>query len=167
MEWVGHRDSRIVARYRHLRDDDGQQAMQELDFVGMKRARRVRTLQFDAVVFRKRRLPRAACKGPIGEKDGISGIVCPIDCPTRWDKQNRGSQVICKSQLASLGSLEAERSGFEPEMPVSRHTGLAIRRFRPLSHLSGAQSDCQASRRPLRTVALRQATQSLTKPCAT
>ncbi len=31
----------------------------------------------------------------------------------------------------------AERSGFEPEMPVSRHTGLAIRRFRPLSHLSG------------------------------
>jgi hypothetical protein len=33
----------------------------------------------------------------------------------------------------------AERSGFEPEMPVTRHTGLAIRRFRPLSHLSGAQ----------------------------
>ena len=38
MEWVGHRDSRIVARYRHLRDDDGQQAMQELDFFGMEKA---------------------------------------------------------------------------------------------------------------------------------
>lgn len=37
MEWVGHRDSRIVARYRHLRDDDGQQAMQELDLIGMKK----------------------------------------------------------------------------------------------------------------------------------
>jgi integrase len=34
MEWVGHRDSRIVSRYRHLRDDDGQQAMLELDFLG-------------------------------------------------------------------------------------------------------------------------------------
>ncbi len=32
----------------------------------------------------------------------------------------------------------AERSGFEPEKPVSRLTGLAIRRFRPLSHLSGS-----------------------------
>jgi integrase len=33
MQWVGHQDSRIVARYRHLRDDDGQQAMEELDFL--------------------------------------------------------------------------------------------------------------------------------------
>jgi integrase len=38
MEWVGHRDSRIVARYRHLRDDDGQQAMQDLDLIGEKGA---------------------------------------------------------------------------------------------------------------------------------
>lgn len=37
MEWVGHRDSRIVARYRHLRDDDGQHAMQELDFLGIEK----------------------------------------------------------------------------------------------------------------------------------
>jgi len=36
MEWVGHRDSRIVARYRHLRDDDGQHAMQELEFLCTK-----------------------------------------------------------------------------------------------------------------------------------
>ena len=50
--------------------------------------------------------------------------------------KNQGSQVAGRVRLASLGSVEAERSGFEPEMPVSRHTGLAIRRFRPLSHLS-------------------------------
>ncbi len=50
--------------------------------------------------------------------------------------KRQGSQVACGVQLANLGSLQAERSGFEPEMPVSRHTGLAIRRFRPLSHLS-------------------------------
>jgi integrase len=37
MEWVGHRDSRIVARYRHLRDDDGQHAMQQLDFLEMEK----------------------------------------------------------------------------------------------------------------------------------
>ncbi len=40
MEWVGHRDSRIVARYRHLRDDDGQQTMQGLDFIGKEDSNR-------------------------------------------------------------------------------------------------------------------------------
>jgi hypothetical protein len=38
------------------------------------------------------------------------------------------------------GIHEAERSGFEPEIPLAGYTGLAIRRFRPLSHLSGAQT---------------------------
>ena len=42
-----------------------------------------------------------------------------------------------KAKTLFRRGLKAERSGFEPEMPVSRHTGLAIRRFRPLSHLSG------------------------------
>ena len=49
---------------------------------------------------------------------------------TTWRCQEHGgSQVRSISPLASLRSFEAERSGFEPEMPVSRHTGLAIRRF--------------------------------------
>jgi integrase len=34
MQWVGHRESRIVARYRHLRDDDGQREMARLDLLG-------------------------------------------------------------------------------------------------------------------------------------
>jgi hypothetical protein len=56
-----------------------------------------------------------------------------------WHQKQKGSQVAPFSSLASIGSFKAERSGFEPEMPVSRHTGLAIRRFRPLSHLSEGQ----------------------------
>ena len=50
------------------------------------------------------------------------------------------SRDPCQTRGTTLfrRGLKAERSGFEPEMPVSRHTGLAIRRFRPLSHLSGA-----------------------------
>ena len=44
-----------------------------------------------------------------------------------------------KAKTLFRRGLKAERSGFEPEMPVSRHTGLAIRRFRPLSHLSGVE----------------------------
>lgn len=34
MDWVGHRDSRIVRRYRHLRADIKQRRMQELAFFG-------------------------------------------------------------------------------------------------------------------------------------
>ena len=54
----------------------------------------------------------------------------------------RRSQLRFKKSLRQAKACgrpltEAERSGFEPEMPVTRHTGLAIRRFRPLSHLSG------------------------------
>ncbi len=33
MQSVGHRNSRIVARYCRLRDDDGQQTMQRLNFL--------------------------------------------------------------------------------------------------------------------------------------
>ena len=33
MQWVGHRESRIVARYRHLRDDDAQREMARLDLL--------------------------------------------------------------------------------------------------------------------------------------
>jgi hypothetical protein len=32
--------------------------------------------------------------------------------------------------------MNAERTGFEPVMEISPHTGLANRRYRPLSHLS-------------------------------
>ena len=57
-------------------------------------------------------------------------------CPNYWDKQNHLPQVAHIFGLAEGDSEKAERSGFEPEMPFARHTGLAIRRFRPLSHLS-------------------------------
>ena len=33
MDWVGHRDSKILARYRHLRPEDGQQQMWGLDLI--------------------------------------------------------------------------------------------------------------------------------------
>jgi integrase len=35
-DWVGHRDSRIVERYRHLRDRDAKRTMNRLDFLGEK-----------------------------------------------------------------------------------------------------------------------------------
>lgn len=34
MEWVGHRDSRMVAHYRHLRNEDSQRKMQQINFLG-------------------------------------------------------------------------------------------------------------------------------------
>jgi hypothetical protein len=34
MEWLGHRDSKMVAHYRHLRDEDSQRKMQQIDFLG-------------------------------------------------------------------------------------------------------------------------------------
>jgi integrase len=44
-DWVGHRDSRIVERYRHLRDRDAKRTMNRLDFLGEKsnREAQVRT----------------------------------------------------------------------------------------------------------------------------
>ena len=32
MEWVGHKDSQTVRRYRHLRQDDSKRAMDQLSF---------------------------------------------------------------------------------------------------------------------------------------
>ena len=34
MEWVGHRDSKIVALYRHLRPEDGVKQMSQINFLG-------------------------------------------------------------------------------------------------------------------------------------
>jgi integrase len=35
MDWVGHRDSKTVALYRHLGSEDAQRRMQQLNFVGL------------------------------------------------------------------------------------------------------------------------------------
>lgn len=34
MEWVGHRDSKMVAHYRHLKNEDSQRKMQQINFLG-------------------------------------------------------------------------------------------------------------------------------------
>ena len=34
-EWVGHRDSRIVGRYRHLQNADARRKMDQIDFLGL------------------------------------------------------------------------------------------------------------------------------------
>ncbi len=47
-----------------------------------------------------------------------------------------GLQVFTLEALASHGSFLTERTGFEPVDELSPVTGLANRRFRPLSHLS-------------------------------
>jgi integrase len=33
-EWLGHRDSKITEIYRHLRSDDAQRKMRQIDFLG-------------------------------------------------------------------------------------------------------------------------------------
>ena len=33
-EWVGHTDSRVVERYRYLRNEDAQRKMREIDLLG-------------------------------------------------------------------------------------------------------------------------------------
>jgi hypothetical protein len=50
-------------------------------------------------------------------------------------QENRGSQVLSLSTLASLGSFEAERGGFEPPVPVSQHTAFPVQWQSALRHL--------------------------------
>lgn len=33
-DWLGHRDSKMVSHYRHLRDEDGQRRLAQIDFFG-------------------------------------------------------------------------------------------------------------------------------------
>jgi integrase len=33
-EWLGHADSKMVEHYRHLRSEDAQRKMQQVDFLG-------------------------------------------------------------------------------------------------------------------------------------
>ena len=42
-------------------------------------------------------------------------------------------------------SFQAERTGFEPVVEFYPHTGLANRRYRPLSHLSGSSGEGETS----------------------
>lgn len=53
-----------------------------------------------------------------------------------WRDHECDSQPVSSKQVANRGSLGAERTGFEPVVEFNPHTGLANRRFRPLSHLS-------------------------------
>jgi hypothetical protein len=67
---------------------------------------------------------------------------------TRGGQNKSGNlQVLAALDLANRRSLNAERTGFEPVMECYPHTGLANRRFRPLSHLStSAAPRAQAGR---------------------
>ena len=38
MSWVGHRDSKMVGHYRHLRDEDARRKMNQIDFLGAEGA---------------------------------------------------------------------------------------------------------------------------------
>ena len=42
MEWVGHRDSKMVAHYRHLKNEDSQRKMQQINFLGTRESPDVR-----------------------------------------------------------------------------------------------------------------------------
>jgi integrase len=33
-EWLGHADSKMVEHYRHLRNEDAQRKMEQIDFAG-------------------------------------------------------------------------------------------------------------------------------------
>ncbi len=65
----------------------------------------------------------------------------PLFVPITGANKKRAPQVLAKQQLTKHANIKAERTGFEPVMEVSPHTGLAIRRFRPLSHLSELGND--------------------------
>jgi hypothetical protein len=51
----------------------------------------------------------------------------------------RSSVAVTPCSQPASASAVAERSGFEPEVGFDPHTALAMRRFRPLSHLSAVQ----------------------------
>ena len=123
-------------------------------------------VRFEDFAFQSGSLCRVQRAKSPGEKGEISGLVCLNDCVTWWDKRNRPSQVPGHSRLAKGEAHNAERSGFEPEMPVSRHTGLAIRRFRPLSHLSGVNFGEVSGKPRLRGEYSRKTTQIQGQPIA-
>ncbi len=55
---------------------------------------------------------------------------------SQWSQNSRSSQGVASQHVASFNKSLAERTGFEPAVRFDPYTGLANRRFRPLSHLS-------------------------------
>ena len=60
-----------------------------------------------------------------------------LACINEKPPVSRGFDGSCRV----LTALGAERGGFEPPRPVAQSNGLANRRYRPLSHLSGRGGD--------------------------
>ena len=79
MQWVGHRESRIVARYRHLRDDDGQREMARLDLLRSPSEPGWSGFGLKVLAFGNERVSVASGLQTV-KKGRESGIVCPNDC---------------------------------------------------------------------------------------
>gem|GEM_PF-5735807 len=75
-------------------------------------------------------------------------FVCPSVCPSDWDKRNTLAVKDCLEHLYGERS-KTKRRGQDSNLRYSfPYTGLANRRFRPLSHLSQGvrQSQVRAAR---------------------
>lgn len=88
----------------------------------------------------KFRLPRLS-----SHRDQLLGSMPPRErVNSNWHtcvRKKRLPQPLSKQRVTKVSQSAAERTGFEPVKPLSRLTGLAIRRFRPLSHLSQFLAD--------------------------
>jgi hypothetical protein len=72
--------------------------------------------------------PAVAAEGPVGtlDKSWTSGAC----------KKSGVLQPLGSPRITNRRSFATERTGFEPAVGYNPYTGLANRRFRPLSHLS-------------------------------
>ena len=71
-----------------------------------------------------------------GRHESPHDVIALSDAPTGINEKPPASRGFDASSRV-LTALGAERGGFEPPRPVSQSNGLANRRYRPLSHLSG------------------------------
>lgn len=112
-ELARHSDVTMTMKYAHIGIDDQHRAVQNLPWEDTGRK------------------PRTSNRHQVSLHDSKEAVPINDDTPAK----DRGCRKLSSSDSECQ---EAERAGFEPAVPVSRDTSLAMMRIRPLCHLSVA-----------------------------
>jgi len=101
-DWVGHRDSRIIARYRHLRHTDAQREMAQISFLGGGGAGHPGTAG-------AMKHNNGGSSGTVKEKDK-TGAAGPPDVPEPRQSQN-SSVASAAAQQEEFKANDGEQDG--------------------------------------------------------
>src|SRR5262249_39674981 len=140
-ELAGHSSPTLTARYSHRRLHDLAGAVEKLpSFLPEQSAlREVQTLRATGThattAAERDETVLADCLALSGRSERISADSGGLD--SERERETLVTENPANpSDLAAIPGHKAERTGFEPVVEFYPHTGLANRRYRPLSHLS-------------------------------